>query len=630
MLGAQDMQGDLFRTESLYADFVGEQSIYTWLAFNASKYFSDKRFAIMYSKDNGRPSVPPSQMMVLMFLQFYCNVSDAEAIQRAQFDIRWKVALRIHLDEKLCGKTCLQLFRARVQLHVELREILISSIVACKNAGLIKNKKINVATDTTPIIGRGAVKDTYNLLADAITNLLRIGAKAEEIQLSDFAKKLDLSRYLDRTSIKGLAEIDWGKSDERNAFLNELVVDAQRALRWGRAALSNSSLPPEFNAKICEAVELLNKIVIQDVVSSERVESKENKTKASEKNPKEAPLLLAEDLKGPVEIKDGVAKDRIPAAHDPEQRHGRKSKSKRFDGHKGSITVETQSGVILDTSVQPGNSEDSRDHLESVLRAEKNYQEAVELSSAGGTEQEACEVGKAYGDCAYGTAKNRRAFESETPELHAKQATLYNGGRFTKNDFPKNIETDERICPAGKRATSRKVEVDWDGRRVEVNEYKWDSKDCEVCPLRKDCIKESSDESNSDKSKKRRKRVIRDHPEEALLARAREQQARPEYKQAYKERQLVEQRLARLVQLGGRQARYKGKAKTGFQWLLLAIVSNFAKAAATIASTIVQIIVLSPNMRPLNPKISPNLRWTITVISIMLKARSQPSLCCAM
>lgn len=47
-----------------------------------------------------------------------------------------------------------------------------------------------------------------------------------------------------------------------------------------------------------------------------------------------------DDEDGPT-LHDGVAKGRMPSAHDPEVRHGHKSASKRFDGHKAQIAVDT-------------------------------------------------------------------------------------------------------------------------------------------------------------------------------------------------------------------------------------------------------------------------------------------------
>ena len=65
-----------------------------------------------------------------------------------------------------------------------------------------------------------------------------------------------------------------------------------------------------------------------------------------------------------------------------------------------------------------------------------------------------------------------------------------------------------------------------------------------------------------------------EHPEEELLAHARAQQHTPDFHDAYRERQTVEHRLARMMQLGSRQARYFGRAKTELQWILAATVAN--------------------------------------------------------
>ena len=43
-----------------------------------------------------------------------------------------------------------------------------------RQSGYLKKRGMRVALDTTYILGRGAVKDTYNLLADGIVKLLRV------------------------------------------------------------------------------------------------------------------------------------------------------------------------------------------------------------------------------------------------------------------------------------------------------------------------------------------------------------------------------------------------------------------------------------------------------------------------
>ena len=64
------------------------------------------------------------------------------------------------------------------------------------------------------------------------------------------------------------------------------------------------------------------------------------------------------------------------------------------------------------------------------------------------------------------------------------------------------------------------------------------------------------------------------HPQEPLLQQARALQQSADYDQYRKRRMVAEHRLARLVQLGIRQARYFGRAKTRFQVYLAATVAN--------------------------------------------------------
>jgi hypothetical protein len=69
------------------------------------------------------------------------------------------------------------------------------------------------------------------------------------------------------------------------------------------------------------------------------------------------------------------------------------------------------------------------------------------------------------------------------------------------------------------------------------------------------------------------------HPQEALLQQARAFQASEAFAEVRRRRQAAEHRLARLVHLGLRQARYVGHAKTLFQLALAATVANLTLLA---------------------------------------------------
>ena len=473
MLGTRDTQGDLFRADHLHLKYVGETSFYGWLALNAPSHFPDELFREFYAEAGGRPSVPPSQLLVLVVLQGYSRVSDQEAVDRSGYDLRWKVALGLDDHQKLCAKSTLQLFRAKLLLHEKGREILKRSVAVCRESGVFRGPaQIRAAIDTTPIYGRGAVKDTFNLLADGIVKLLRALTACLELEtkrsvpLAEFAAENDFSRYVSETSIKGSRDLDWDDRDQRDEFLTELAADVRRALRLARRTLEELPGVEALEAgkkrlrgekgrrAVSDAISILEGVLSQDVRQSEE---------------------------GGETIKRGVAKDRVPSVHDPEMRHGRKSKSTRFDGHKGEVVVDTESGVILEASVKPGNHADAAGSLDAIERAESVLKEVVGDDEAG--------IEATYGDCAYGTATNLRDFEDAGRELLAKQPKLHNGGRFTKADFPKDPEGQARVCPANHRALPMSRSRKWRGKRVSVNVYRWDPKVCSECPLREQCLR---------------------------------------------------------------------------------------------------------------------------------------------
>ena len=65
---------------------------------------------------------------------------------------------------------------------------------------VLRGRSLQVALDTTPIWGRGAVKDTYNLLADGIRQLLRTLARVQDRELVPWAAGQGYARYLAASS----------------------------------------------------------------------------------------------------------------------------------------------------------------------------------------------------------------------------------------------------------------------------------------------------------------------------------------------------------------------------------------------------------------------------------------------
>jgi hypothetical protein len=299
-----------------------------------------------------------------LVLQAYAGVSDEEATRRAAFDLQWKVALGIELEVRPFAKSTLQEFRAQLILHDQARAIFHRSLEIAKRRGVwkkgrppLERQHITVALDTTHILGRGAVKDTYNLLADGIVQVLRALAKLGSWALLEVAEELGCTRYIQGPRLKGRADVDWADPKARQRFLGEIVADAEQVLavvRGTRATLVDHS-PADHD--LVAAAELLARILAQDIERDDR---------------------------GP-RLKRGVAADRLLSVHDPEMRHGRKSRSQRFDGHKAQVAADTDSQLITAVEVLPGNAPDAECALEVV--------EASEAATG-------CQVVETIGDCA--------------------------------------------------------------------------------------------------------------------------------------------------------------------------------------------------------------------------------------
>src|SRR5215470_5301850 len=246
MLGKRSAQRGLFEADTMFADFVGQRSFYGYLASQRDELFRDQDFAALYCSDNGRPSVPPSLLATALVLQTYDGVSDEEATRRAAFDLQWKVALGVELDVRPFAKSTLQEFRAQLIVHDQTRALFQRSLEVATRRGVWKKghppherRQIKLALDTTHILGRGAVKDTYNLLADGIVQVLRALTKLGPFELTELAEELGCAQYVRGPSLKGQADVDWSDAKARQRFLAEIVADAEELLKLVRGTRSD-------------------------------------------------------------------------------------------------------------------------------------------------------------------------------------------------------------------------------------------------------------------------------------------------------------------------------------------------------------------------------------------------------
>jgi hypothetical protein len=527
MLGKRSAQDSLFESGQAFRALVGDDSFYVYVADHRHELFADDDFATLYCLNNDRPSIAPSLLAVALLLQWYDNVSEEEAARRAKLDLGWKTALRLGLMDVPFVKSVLCEFRNKLILHKQQKRFFELSLKHARAQGYFKARNIKVALDTTPIFGRGAVEDTFNMLAEALRLLLYALAAEARANVEDYASAHDYSRYIAAKSFKGsFSTIDWDNPQDRQTVLDALVGDCERGLALARMVLECENEP-----------------------SPERGEIQKTGT------------LLAQDVTmtntGVGEINRGVAQDRIVSVHDTEMRHGRKSSSQCFNGYKAVLAAEPESKLITAVDLLPANAHDSQD-TQTLIKGSAETTGAV------------VDVVIGYG--AYGTFEAWLEAQEATTlyTLVAPAARPAETGFFTKDDFQIDLERGEVRCPAGKTTNkkARRAEKKFNGRVITYRMFCFSWKHCTACPLRVKCI-----------SEKTRFRTVAVHEHERLVNEAKSFQKTDCFHDIYRMRVEVEHRIRRLTHFGLRQARYFGSAKGLFQLAMTAALANLTLVA---------------------------------------------------
>lgn len=558
MLGRESEQRSFFDAGFAVEGLLEPGSFYEALHRLGRRLVTDDDFVDCYDVTTGRPSEPPSRMFKLLLLQGYEGLSDRQTIERMAFDLRWKAALGLEVHDRAVAQSTLVEFRARVQLHGTMERAFGRLTQGLVEAGIVSADEVQVL-DSTAIWGRGAVEDTYNLIGSAVRKLLGVSARRRGRKAEELAVELGLvmTAPTDEGSLKGRAGIDWENEEQRRAFLNQIVQEARRML----GAVSDDELA---DGEVAEAAAVLRRILLQDL-EPVGVEADEEDLQGSGDAGDQAVLGLDTE----VDIRQGVAKDRVVSAGDPEMRRGHKSRNQSWDGYKAHVSVEAGHGFITAVEVTPANVHDAAAAPELIER-----QKEQGLSPAA-----------QVGDMAYSAADLRQRAEEQGTEIVARVPPARGvRGCFGKDDFEIDLDEESVRCPAGHM--TRHSSKGSGGRRIFV----FDGAVCAACPLRKQCTPKDPEAMRETG----RGRSISWHPLEPVLQAARNAEKTERVQQLLARRWIVEQGIARLTRRGLRQARYKGTHKVRFQTVTAALVTN-----------LVRLIGLCSPMNPLEPQWSP-------------------------
>ena len=384
-LGAAVVQERFESPREILGDRLREGSLYRLLADEGDRLFGDDYFADLYRESaRGRPTIAARVIATTMILQAFEGLSDAEACDRLEVDLRWQAAAGVACGYEAFHPTSLVGQRNRLRGSARPRRLFEDTKVAAREAGAFKGRAR--VLDSTPLYDAVATQDTVTQLRAAIRKVLTALDHRDPTLAARVRAVLERD---DDYAAPGKPPCDWDDPAAREALVDELVHDALAVL----VVLDGVELATVAR----DAADLLALVAGQDV---------------------------AEGDDGVFRIVRGVAKDRIISTVDPEARHGHKSRNRRFDGYKAHLSVDPDSELIDEVVATPANAPD-RDAVDDLLADHVGDDDKPTV----------------IGDSAYADGATRARLDEEGFEVIAKCPPVRNAtGGFTKDLFDVNIE----------------------------------------------------------------------------------------------------------------------------------------------------------------------------------------------
>ena len=517
----------------------------------------------------GRPSIPPSRVVLTMLLQYYDDCSDREAEARLRFDLRWKHALGLGLEEVGFDATVLCHFRRKL-LERGLERVLFERLVQAARAAGLLTKDADQVLDSSHVLGAAGVRDTYTLIRGGICKLLR-ALGYQGVHPTGLPERL--TAYLDPAAPEK-PDLDWADPAARATYLGELVADARAAL-----ALVDCG---DAGGAAHEAATLLTKIVTDDVEEGPPPPPKRpgRPRKGAGAPPAPAGEPTAGAAGAPADrekserrdttppgprLRQAVPPDRVLSVVDSQMRWGHKSSQQRWAGYKVHLSEEPTSELITEVEVRPAHEHDAVPAVGLVVRQ----------ATTVGLRPRAILC-----DGAYGTGDVRAELGELGIEVVAKLRPLTDPRHFGKDLFVIDLAADEGqgsvTCPAGVTTTDRRMARDGQHRPVPL--FRFPRTVCAACALREQCLGGPAGRV-AQPVRSPPGRQVQLHFHEAVLQQARAAQRTPEHRRAVRDRlrprAKVERKIAEVLRRHGlRHGRYLGLAKTGLQAVLTATVVN--------------------------------------------------------
>jgi len=468
------------------------------------QHFQKELATLFKDSSMGKCPVPPAQLALATILQAYTGVSDEEVIEALEMDRRWQLVLDcLDCERAPFGKGTLVRFRAALIAKEGDRRLVERTVEIAKKRGGFSSGSLRAALDSSPLWGAARVEDTYNLLGHALRKALGVIARQQHRDLAEVATEAG-AEMIAGSSLKAALDLDWDDPGAKVQALTTILQALDEVEFWIQ---QQPNLDQQTASQVQESLADGRQVQAQDVE-------------------------VADD--GFPKLCKGVAKDRRISIEDAQMRHGRKSRSQRFDGYKRHVLKDLDIGVVRAVGITPANVPES-----AVTKAIANDLEPQDVKL---TE---LHIDRAYLNSHF--VKKR----SEDLTIICKAWPVRQGKRFDKTAFVLDWESHLIRCP-------NQVSIPFGEGKV----VHFPQQQCEICPLRSRC-------TSSVKG-----RSVSIHPDESLLQELRQRQHSEAGRAQLRERVAVEHSLAHMGQWQGDRARYLGTRKNLFDLRRLAVVHN--------------------------------------------------------
>jgi Transposase DDE domain/Transposase domain (DUF772) len=474
--------------------------------------FQEELAGLYRVSERGQPPIAPAQLALATILQAYTGASDDEAIEATLMDRRWQIVLDcLDADHAPFSKGTLVAFRQRLIEAQMDRRLIERTIEMASQSQAFGSRALRAALDSSPLWGAGRVEDTYNLVGHALKKVMCIVAAEQGRELAEVAKEAG-AEVVCGTSLKATLDRDWDQLSQREEALT-LVLNALHAVEaWMQ------TLPPqEEEAAAQRYLATAQQVEEQDVQVNEE---------------------------GQASLIKEVAKDRRISVEDAQMRHGRKSRSVKFNGYKRHVLHDLDSGLVRAVGVTAAN------------QPEASVTESISADLA----RQSVPLHELHIDRAY---LSSHLVRERSPELQVfcKAWAVRQGKYFHKQAFSLDWEQQIIRCPAQQEMPF-----------VPGGVVHFPKEACAHCPLQAQC------------TTSRNGRSVSIHPDETLLIELRQRQLTPQGRTQLRERVAVEHTLAHIGQWQGKRARYHGLRKNLFDLRRYAVVHNLHVIARSQAS----------------------------------------------